>query len=401
MPALSQRVIHAHASPIRKLTPYAEKAKADGKHVYHLNIGQPDLHTPQKALEQLKSADIDVLAYGHSEGRLSYRSKLAAHYRIFDIDVTPDQIMVTSGASEAILLLMLAALDPGESVIIPEPFYSNYTGFAEMAGINIIPITTNISDDFQLPHVSAFEEKITEDTKAILLCNPNNPTGSLYTKEALKALAELAKKHDLFLIVDEVYRVFSYEEAFYSALRLRDVEEHVIVIDSISKKYSACGARIGGVTTRNSELLAGVIKLGQTRLCAPILSQILAEGLLDDDATYLESAKEEYRNRRALLYDRLSKMEGVKSYLPGGAFYIFAELPIDDGDTFCKWLLESFDHQGCTVMLSPGSGFYLTPGLGKREVRIAYVLNCDDLTKAMDCLEVALVEYRTLVMRTK
>ena len=397
MPKISQRVAQAYSSPIRKLTPFADQAKADGKKVFHLNIGQPDLLTPDAAFDKIKNTDMKVLAYGSSKGKLSYRKKLVQYYQRFDIEVTAEDILVTTGASEAILFLALSCMDKDDEIIIPEPFYANYIGFSEIADISIQPITSTIETGFQLPSVDDFEKLITPRTKAILICNPNNPTGCLYSKEDLEALGALVKKHNIFLFVDEVYREFCYDGLeFFSALNLKGLENNVAVVDSISKRYSACGARIGAIISRNKELVEAITKLGQFRLCAPMLGQMVAEAILDNDDNYLTEARNEYARRRGLLYQRLSNMKGVTCYQPGGAFYIFAKLPIDDGDKFCQWLLEDFSHNNQTVMLSPGAGFYATKGLGKQEIRIAYVLNCDDLNLAMDCLEVALEKYQVL-----
>lgn len=397
MPKISTRVAQAYSSPIRKLTPFSDQAKAEGKKVFHLNIGQPDLETPQVAFDKIRNTDIKILKYGSSKGILSYRKKLVEYYQRFDIEVSADDILVTTGASEAILFLVLSCLDQGDEIIIPEPFYANYIGFAEIGDVNIKPITSNIETGFELPSAAGFEKIITPKTKAILICNPNNPTGCLYSKKALQELGALVKKHNLFLVVDEVYREFCYDGLdFFSVLNLEGLEKNVVVIDSISKRYSACGARIGAIISRNEELVNAITKLGQFRLCAPILGQIIAEAILENDGNYLTKALAEYDRRRELLFERLSKMEGVICNKPGGAFYIFAKLPIDDGDKFCQWLLEKFDHENQTVMLSPGAGFYATEGLGKQEIRIAYVLNCDELNRAMDCLEVALREYQSL-----
>ena len=397
MPKISKRVSDAYSSPIRKLTPFANQAKADGKKVFHLNIGQPDLPTPKVGFDKIRNTDIEVLAYGSSKGALSYRKKLVEYYQRFDIQVTAEDILVTTGASEAILFLALSCMDKGDEVIIPEPFYANYIGFSEIADVSIKSITSTIETGFALPNVEDFEKIITPRTKAILICNPNNPTGCLYSKEDLEQLGALVKKHNLFLFVDEVYREFCYDGLeFFSVLNLDGLENNVAVVDSISKRYSACGARIGAIISRNQELTAAITKLGQFRLCAPILGQMVAEAILENDGNYLAEAQNEYARRRELLFNRLSKMDEVTCYKPGGAFYIFAKLPIDDGDKFCQWLLEDFSHNNQTVMLSPGAGFYATQGLGKQEIRIAYVLNVDDLNLAMDCLEVALKEYQVL-----
>ncbi len=394
MPEVSNRVKSAYQSPIRKLVPFANQAKANGKKVYHLNIGQPDLPTPAAAFEKIRNTDFKVLEYGPSAGNSSYREKLVHYYKRFDVEIHSNNIMVTTGASEAVLFLILSCLDKGDEMIIPEPFYANYIGFSEIGDVKIKSITSTIETGFALPSVEEFEKKITLKTKAILICNPNNPTGCLYSKEALEELGALVKKHNLFLFVDEVYREFCYDgQSFFSVMNLAGCEENVAVVDSISKRYSACGARIGAIITRNNQITNSIIKLGQFRLCAPVLGQFMAEAMLDEDDSYLSEACEEYDRRRNVLYNRLNKMKGVTCYKPGGAFYIFTRLPIDDGDRFCQWLLEDFSHHNQTVMLSPGAGFYTTKGLGKNEVRIAYVLNEVDLNNAMDCLEVALNVY--------
>ena len=394
MPQVSNRVKNAYQSPIRKLVPFADQAKATGKKVYHLNIGQPDLRTPISAFDKIRNTEIKILEYGPSAGLLSYRKKLVDYYTRFDVAVTPENIMVTTGASEAVLFLILSCLDKGDEMIIPEPFYANYIGFSEIGDVKIKSITSTIETGFALPAIEAFEKQITSKTKAILICNPNNPTGCLYSKEALEELGALVKKHNLFLFVDEVYREFCYDgQSFFSVMNLEGCEENVAVVDSISKRYSACGARIGAIITRNTQIISSINKLGQFRLCAPMMGQMMAEAMLGEDENYLTESCNEYDRRRNVLYNRLKKMEGVTCYKPGGAFYIFTRLPIDDGDRFCQWLLEDFSFENQTVMLSPGAGFYTTEGLGKDEVRIAYVLNETDLNKAMDCLEEALRVY--------
>lgn len=394
MTKFSQRSQELPLSPIRKLARYADAAEAKGNRVYYLNIGQPDILTPPQAVQKLREAPIDILKYSPSLGSNSYRHKLPQYFQRFGISVAPADIMITTGASEAIFLCLMATMDPGDEIIIPEPFYANYLGFAAMAGVKVVPVTSYLEDAFALPPVAAIEEKITDKTRAILLCNPNNPTGCIYSKEVLEALGEVVKAKDLYLIVDEVYREFVYDATpFCSALQIVGLEDQVVVIDSISKRYSACGARVGSLVSRNAELLQTLLKYAQFRLSAPGLGQILAEAAIDLEAEYLEGIKEEYDRRRQHLYRRLNAIPGIHCYLPEGAFYLFARLPIDNADRFCQWLLEEFSYQQQTLMLSPGSGFYASPGLGENEIRIAYVLNTDDLDKAMDCLEVALQQY--------
>lgn len=394
MPLSSQRGNTVPLSPFRKFAVLADKAKAQGKQIYHLNIGQPDIETPPTALQKLKKFDLKILEYSPAEGIPSYRQKLTNYYHQFDIAVNPDEIIVTTGASEAIYFTLLACLEPGDEIIVPEPFYANYNGFAHMAGVEVKPITSYIEDGFSLPDVADFEKVINPKTKAIFLCNPNNPTGCFYPRASLEALAELVKKYDLFLISDEVYREFCFDgQAFTSILNIPGIEENAIVIDSVSKRYSACGARIGALVTRNESVLAAVSRFAKLRLGSPTLEQHLAEAMLDVDASYMEFVKSEYDLRRRTVYNRLRQMPGVTCYLPGGAFYSFAKFPIDDADRFCQWLLEDFDYKGATVMLSPGAAFYATPGLGKNEVRLAYVINVEKLEAAMDCLEHALKVY--------
>lgn len=394
MPKISERATQVPLSPFRKLVPFADEAKARGVHVYHLNIGQPDILTPPNAMAQLKATDLDILAYTPAIGNLSYRQKLATYYDKFNMQVQADDIIITTGASEAIQLLIYACLNPGDEMIIPEPFYANYNGFSQIANTVIKPVPTYIEDGFALPSTVTFEEQITERTKAIFITNPSNPTGSFFSKETLFELAELVKKHDLYLFVDEVYRDFCYDgQEFYSSLCLAGLEDNVVVIDSVSKRYSACGARIGAVVTRNQAILESLTRYAKLRLSPPGLAQILAEAMVEAGDDYLAEVKAEYDRRRMVVYNRLKSMEGVLNYKPGGAFYCFARFPVDNASRFCQWLLESFEHNGATVMLSPGEGFYATPGRGNNEVRIAYVLNTEALEKAMECLEVALQEY--------
>lgn len=381
-------------SPFRKLVPFADQAKAAGKHVYHLNIGQPDIATPASALEKVRTDQSEILAYSPAVGNLSYRQKLVGYYQGFGVSLTPDELIVTTGASEAIQLALLACLDEGDEVIVPEPFYANYNGFAQIGNIKIQPITCQIETGFALPKIEAFEACINPRTKGIFITNPNNPTGCFYAEEDLRALGQLAIKHDLYLFVDEVYREFCYDgNAFFSSLLIDGAEDHVVVFDSISKRYSACGARIGTLATRNTAVLETVTRYAKLRLSPPGLGQILAEATLDMEPEYMQEVQAAYDLRRRVVYERLQAMPGVVSYLPGGAFYCFARFPVQSAEHFCKWLLESFEYKGATVMLSPGEGFYATPGLGVDEVRIAYVLNANDLNAAMDCLEQALQVY--------
>lgn len=390
---ISKRGENMPASPIRKLVPYSEAAKKKGIHVYHLNIGQPDIETPKPVRDAIKNADFTILEYTHSAGLESYRKKLATYYKSVGIDVNHNQIIITTGGSEAILFGFMACLDPGDEVIIPEPFYANYNGFAVAAGIHVVPVTSHIEDGFALPPIHALEQKITAKTKAIVICNPNNPTGYNYSEKEMLELKEVIVKHNLYLFADEAYREFTYEGKQFSAMHLSGVDEHVLLMDTISKRYSACGARIGAFVTKNQQLLDATMKFAQMRLCSPYLEQLAAEAAIDLPDDYFNTTKAEYQARRDLIVQRLNAMEGVFCPNPGGAFYAMAKLPIDDSDTFCQWLLESFSHNNETVMLAPATGFYGTPGLGKQEVRLAYVLNLASINKAMDCLEAALKVY--------
>jgi aspartate aminotransferase len=380
-------------SPIRKLVPYAESAKKKGIRVYHLNIGQPDIETPPAILDAVRKADIRVLEYSHSAGNESYRKKLVEYYKRVGIDVTSNQIMITAGGSEAIIFGFMSCLNPGDEVIIPEPFYANYNGFAVMAGVNVVPITSHIETGFALPPMEDFEKVITPKTRAIVVCSPNNPTGYLYSREEMEKLKAICLKHDLYLFSDEAYREFCYDGDYVSAMHLEGLDENVILMDTISKRYSACGARIGAFVTRNKAVYDIAMKFAQARLSPPGLAQILGEAAVDLPASYFEKPKSEYLARRDLLVKRLNSMPDVFCPNPGGAFYAIARLPIDDSDHFCQWLLESFSYQNQTVMLAPATGFYGTPGLGKNEVRLAYVLNLDSINAAMDCLEQALQVY--------
>lgn len=381
------------ASPIRKLVPFAEAAKKKGTKVYHLNIGQPDIETPPAVIDAVKHADIRVLEYSHSAGNESYRRKLVQYYKKVGIDVNYDQIMITTGGSEAILFGFLTCLNPGDEVIVPEPFYANYNGFACAAGVTVKPITSTIETGFALPPIEEFEKVITAKTKAIIICSPNNPTGYLYSKEEMYKLKDICLKHNLYLFSDEAYREFCYDGEYVSAMHIEGMEEHVVLMDTISKRYSACGARIGALVTKNKAVYDAAMKFAQARLSPPGLAQIMGEAAIDLPDSYFEAPKAEYLSRRNLLVSRLNAMQGVVCPNPGGAFYAIAKLPIDDSDRFCQWLLESFSHEGETIMLAPATGFYGTPGLGKQEVRLAYVLNTAALNRAMNCLEEALKIY--------
>lgn len=380
-------------SPIRKLVPYAEAAKKKGIQVFHLNIGQPDIETPPVLMDAVKKADIKVLEYSHSAGNLSYRQKLTEYYKRVGIDLTAEEILITTGGSEAILFGFFSCLNPGDEVIIPEPFYANYNGFACAAGVKVVPITSSIDTSFALPPIDAFEKVITKRTKAIIICSPNNPTGYLYSKTEMLALKEICLKYDLYLFSDEAYREFCYDGEYVSAMHLEGMEQQVILMDTISKRYSACGARLGALVTKNKEVYQTALKFAQARLSPPGLAQIMGEAAVDLPSDYFEGPKAEYLSRRDTLVRRLNAMPGVFCPTPGGAFYAMARLPIDDSDRFCQWLLESFSYREQTVMLAPATGFYGTPGLGKNEVRLAYVLNNEALNKAMDCLEKALEQY--------
>ena len=382
------------SSPIRKLTPLANDAKARGIKVYHLNIGQPDLPTPQKALDALKEVDRSVLEYSPSQGFLSLREKLARYYGKFRIELTPDDIIVTSGGSEAVLFAFLACLNPGDEIIIPEPAYANYMAFAVSAGAVIKTVTSTIETGFSLPPVEKFEELITERTKAVLICNPNNPTGYLYSRSEMAQIRDIVKKHNLYLFSDEVYREFIYTGSPYiSACHLEGIEDNVVLIDSVSKRYSECGIRIGALVTKNKAVRDAVMKLCQARLSPPLLGQIVAEASIEGSEEYESEVYEEYVERRKCLVDGLNKIRGVYSPIPMGAFYTVARLPVDDAEKFCAWCLSDFSYEGETVMMAPASGFYSTPGLGRDEVRIAYVLNKEDLQRALYILEKALKAY--------
>lgn len=394
MPVISHRGSSMPPSPIRKLVPYAEAAKKRGTKVYHLNIGQPDIETPKAILDAVRHTDMKVLEYSHSAGFESYRKKLVQYYAANNVEVNHNQIIITTGGSEAILFAIMSCLDPGDEIIIPEPFYANYNGFATSAGVKVVPIQSTIDENFALPPISAFEKAVTTRTKAIMICNPNNPTGYLYCSDELQVLRDICLKHDLFLFSDEAYREFCYDgRTHISAMTLEDMEDNVILLDTISKRYSACGGRIGAFVTKNQQVLDAAMKFAQARLSPPSFAQILGEAAVDLPADYFTEVHAEYNARRDLLVSRLKAIPGVKCPMPGGAFYAMAELPVDDSEKFCQWLLEDFTHNGATLMMAPAAGFYFTPGKGGKEVRLAYVLNKEDIGKAMDCLEEALKVY--------
>lgn len=394
MPAISKKGMAMPQSPIRKLVPFADKAIARGIEIYHLNIGQPDIKTPEVALEAVRSNNIEVLAYSHSAGFQSYRNKLAAYYRKHDIDVTSEDIIITTGGSEALLFAMGSVTDPGDEIIIPEPFYANYNGFATASGVKVVPVISTLEEGFALPPIADFEKLITARTKAIVICNPGNPTGYLYSEDEIRQLAEIVKKHDLFLIADEVYREFAYDgHKHHSVMKQRDIDQHAIMIDSVSKRYSMCGARIGCIVSRNKDLMATAMKFAQARLSPPTFAQLAAEAALETPDSYFTDVIDEYVARRNTLVAGLERIPGVKVAKPKGAFYCIAELPIKNADAFAQWLLESFDHEGKTVMVAPAAGFYSSEGVGLNQVRIAYVLEEKALKEAVSILAKALEVY--------
>ena len=394
MPTISIKGQQMPDSPIRKLAPFANAAKAAGRHVIHLNIGQPDIASPQPALDAIRNLEQSVIEYSPSEGFASYRDGLAHYYGSVGVQVSAEETLVTTGGSEALVFAFMSCLNPGDEVIIPEPFYANYNGFATMAGVRIVPVTARIEDGFALPPMEDFAAAITERTKAILICNPGNPTGKVYDDLAMQSLVALVKENDLFLFADEVYREFTYEgETPRSVLTYPGLESNAVLIDSVSKRYSMCGARIGAMVTRNPEVRRAAMKFAMARLSPPTLAQIAAEAALSTDAAYFEGVRGLYKARRDALVDGLSAIDGVMCPRPGGAFYAVARLPIDNADHFCQWLLESFSHDGATVMLAPNSGFYATPGLGQNEVRMAYVLDLPEIHRAVECLAAALKVY--------
>ncbi len=394
MPKISEKALAVPASPIRKLVPYAEAAKKAGKTVFHLNIGQPDIETPEAALNAIHNFKDKVLEYSHSAGNESYRIKLAASYQKQGIPVNVEDILITTGGSEALIFAMLCTCNPGDEIIIPEPFYANYTSFAVIAGVKVIPVTSKIENGFALPPIEEIAMKITPRTKGIVICNPGNPTGYLYSKTELERLGEMVKKHDLFLFADEVYREFCYDGAIpHSVLNLEGLSEHVIMIDSVSKRYSMCGARIGALVSKNKEVMAAALKFGQARLSPPTIDQVAAEAALDTPQSYFDNVVQEYVERRNIMVDGLNSIPGVFCPKPSGAFYCVARFPVADAEKFCIWLLESFEFEGQTVMMAPANGFYSTENAGKNEVRIAYVLNQDSLKKSVECLRHALEQY--------
>jgi aspartate aminotransferase len=394
MPLLASKAIEMPASPIRKLVPYAEAAKKAGKTVYHLNIGQPDIHTPAAALEAIHNLDQQVLEYSHSAGFESYRQKLALSYQKQGIQVQTEDIIITTGGSEALIFGLMTACDPGDEVIIPEPFYANYNGFAVMAGVKVVPVTSHIENGFALPPVAQIEAQITAKTKAIIICNPGNPTGYLYTQEELEQLRDIVQKHDLFLFADEVYREFCYDGAKpYSTMNLTGIEQNVVMIDSVSKRYSMCGARIGALVSKNQAFMAAALKFGQARLSPPTVDQIAAEAALDTPQSYFDEVVAEYVARRNIMVEGLNSIPGVFCPKPSGAFYCVAKFPVANAEHFCQWLLEEFSFEGQTVMMAPANGFYATPGAGLQEARIAYVLDQAHLKAAVACLRVALEQY--------
>ena len=394
MPKISLKGQQMPESPIRKLVPYAEAAKKRGVNVYHLNIGQPDIETPEAALKAVKENDIKVLSYARSEGSESYRKKLSAYYKQNDIEVTEKDIIVTTGGSEALLFTLGSITDFGDEIIIPEPFYANYNGFSVANGINVVPIVSTIDNDFALPAIEDFEKLITDKTRAILICNPGNPTGYLYSKEELEKLRDLAIKYDLFLIADEVYREFVYEGIkHHSIMSLQGLEEHAIIIDSVSKRYSMCGARIGCIVSKNQSLIQTALKYAQARLSSPTYALLASEAALETPPEYFSKVIEEYDERRMILINELGKINGLKVSKPKGAFYCIAELPVKDADDFAKWMLEDFNDNMETIMVAPASGFYSTPGSGKNQIRIAYVLNKESLIRSVELLKLALEQY--------
>ena len=394
MPEISSKAIDMPESPIRKLVPFAEAAKSKGRTVYHLNIGQPDIASPKAALDAIKNIDLEVIEYSHSAGFESYRKKLAEYYQKNDINVTAEDILITTGGSEALLFGLMTACNADDEVIIPEPFYANYNGFAMSAGLNVVPVSSSIEEGFALPPISEIEKKISNKTKAIVICNPGNPTGYVYSKEELHKLRDLVLKHDLFLFADEVYREFCYDGATpTSVMQLDGIEQNVLMIDSVSKRYSMCGARIGALVSKNKSVIAAALKFGQARLSPPTIDQIASEAALDTPQSYFDEVQAEYVERRNIMVDGLNSIPGVFCPKPKGAFYCVAQFPVDNAEKFCQWLLEEFEYEGQTVMMAPANGFYSSKSLGLKEARIAYVLKKDSLVKAVEVLKYALKAY--------
>ncbi|PDS24890.1 pyridoxal phosphate-dependent aminotransferase [Flavobacterium branchiophilum] len=397
MPKISKKGQNMPESPIRKLAPYAENAKKNGKKVYHLNIGQPDIKSPELAINAIKNTTLDVLEYSPSAGFESFRNKLSNFYKKINIPVESDDIIVSTGGSEALVFTMGSIMDPEDEVIIPEPFYANYNSYAVTMGVRVVPVISTLETGFALPPISEMEQLITNKTKAILICNPGNPTGYLYSKEELLQLGDLVRKHDIFLIVDEVYREFTYDgDTHLSVMNLPNLEQNAIMIDSVSKRYSMCGARIGCIVSKNKALMATVMKFAQARLSPPTIDQIAAEAALDTPQIYFDNVIKEYKERRDTLINALQKIDGVRVASPKGAFYCIAELPVDDADAFAQWILEHYDYKNQTVMIAPAAGFYATPGVGKKQVRIAYVLKQEDLIQAVEVIKNALVAYNKI-----
>lgn len=397
MPKISNKGLQMPESPIRKLVPFAESARNKGHKVYHLNIGQPDIKSPEVALQAVKNADIEVLEYSHSAGFESYRRKLSAFYQNIGLPVDFQDIIITTGGSEALMFAIGSTMDVGDEIIIPEPFYANYNGFSVASGVKVVPVISGIETDFALPPIEDFEKLITPKTKAILICNPGNPTGYLYSKEEIEKLAQIVLKHDLFLIADEVYREFIYDKGVehHSVLNVKGIEQNAIMIDSVSKRYSMCGARIGCIVSKNAEVMKAAMKFAQARLSPPTYAQIASEAALDTPQSYFDEVIIEYKDRRDTLISALNKIDGVRVSTPKGAFYCIVKLPVDSADKFAQWLLEDFDHNGETVMVAPASGFYSTPGVGLDEIRIAYVLKKEDLIRAIEVLKHALIKYNS------
>ena len=397
MPKISNKGLQMPESPIRKLVPFAESARNKGHKVYHLNIGQPDIKSPEAALQAVKDADIEVLEYSHSAGFESYRRKLSATYQNMGLPVDFQDIIITTGGSEALMFAIGSTMDIGDEIIIPEPFYANYNGFSVASGVKVVPVISGIETDFALPPIEDFEKLITPRTKAILICNPGNPTGYLYSKQEIEKLAQIVLKHDLFLIADEVYREFIYDDNLqhHSVLNIKGIEQNAIMIDSVSKRYSMCGARIGCIVSKNAEVMKAAMKFAQARLSPPTYAQIASEAALDTPQSYFDEVILEYKDRRDMLISELNKIDGVRVSTPKGAFYCIVKLPVDSADKFAQWLLEDFDYNGETVMVAPASGFYSTPGVGLDEIRIAYVLKKEDLIQAIEILKQALIKYNS------